>query len=518
MLERAREKLMRGEVARGFHCLEKAWQGELPQTSKDLIGFTRACLDLAGNYEWFAAGEVWLNSAEEALKAATCLDGERKFAFFLLSALRARLHYQDADYRAGVDFFKNISPGRLSEEFPPLKSWEPWLINFYCTILIAEQRLDEFDRLIRNPPVANWNYSPYDATLRLRLLGHRYLREHIYEKAFTVLNAAVKKFQRLGGLEGEIQKLMCYLLLAKVHSVSCRHLEARRLLGLVEKEATRLRQARLLHNFRNYKAFALKREGLPREGLETVLKNASFNFQKEVGGSKSYKIESACRTLLVTARLAGFAGRFTLAKNLIHKVEAHRGHFKKYQNRVYFHLVKGEWLRWQNTAASRAQAREELALAENILHQNCPHDKTYMTGILLNRGWIAYHEKNVQEAVWCSIECLDRAREKLFLQIQTDNLFLQSLLLLEEDAPKPMLYDRILPRLGAIQNPETLFRIIANLYIYSWELEDQIELTDLHLKQLNRLREHLSSERFEHLYDTLVSGPIFERMRRKLFG
>jgi hypothetical protein len=109
-------------------------------------------------------------------------------------------------------------------------------------------------------------------------------------------------------------------------------------------------------------------------------------------------------------------------------------------------------------------------------------------------------------------------REKDFLVREFDVLLLQSVLLLEEKAPKSKLYERILPRLGSIHNPENLFRILANLYIYTWELDDQIELTDLHLKQIYKLKERLAPERFEHLYTTLVSDPIFNRLKRRLFG
>jgi broad specificity phosphatase PhoE len=68
--------------------------------------------------------------------------------------------------------------------------------------------------------------------------------------------------------------------------------------------------------------------------------------------------------------------------------------------------------------------------------------------------------------------------------------------------------------MGLVQDPRGLFQLLANLYIYTWDLGERLDLTDLHLKQVHRLRDRLPPEVFERLYRTYVTARVVARFRR----
>ena len=76
----------------------------------------------------------------------------------------------------------------------------------------------------------------------------------------------------------------------------------------------------------------------------------------------------------------------------------------------------------------------------------------------------------------------------------------------------------MLRNLGSVREPAYLFKVLANLYIYSWDLEDGLELTDVHLKQIEKLREKLSPEIFERLYRAFVTERVLARFRSRFGG
>ncbi len=98
-------------------------------------------------------------------------------------------------------------------------------------------------------------------------------------------------------------------------------------------------------------------------------------------------------------------------------------------------------------------------------------------------------------------------------------MLLKSQLLLEQEASHAeSLYEDVLGSLGLVRNPTTLFKVIANLYLFSWELGDQLDLTAWHLGQIYSLAEVIDRETFDRLYDKLVVERVLERAASRSFG
>jgi hypothetical protein len=172
------------------------------------------------------------------------------------------------------------------------------------------------------------------------------------------------------------------------------------------------------------------------------------------------------------------------------------------------------------------RARRQLAEAEKALEKaknalGDMRDLRAQTLTALSEAWLAYDLEDFPRAVRCALDCLELARGHGAFDIEARGILLQSSVLLDGKVDAELqdkLYERVLPRLGAIGDPELLLQVLANLYLYTWESDRDIELSDLHLKQLAKLRSRIGAERFEELYHKHVTTPVFGRMQRRMFG
>jgi hypothetical protein len=125
-------------------------------------------------------------------------------------------------------------------------------------------------------------------------------------------------------------------------------------------------------------------------------------------------------------------------------------------------------------------------------------------------------EAALAEAARCESAALhDRRR---LSQIQNDLVLLRSRVLLSERCSNHgRLYEEVLRSLGLARSPATLFQVYANLYHYTWRLQDDLELTDSHLKQAHAMSQRLPPATFRRLCQEHLAAPVTRRMSR-LFG
>ncbi|HLU47208.1 MAG TPA: hypothetical protein VK116_03960, partial [Planctomycetota bacterium] len=139
---------------------------------------------------------------------------------------------------------------------------------------------------------------------------------------------------------------------------------------------------------------------------------------------------------------------------------------------------------------------------------------------LVTRGQFHLERREGERALECCAAGLEIARSYGFLPVWVRGFILKSYLLLETGRDtSESLYEQVLHELGLVRDPALLFEVIANLYLYTWNLEQaHLDLTDTHLKQLHRLREALEPEHFQDLYRRLVLRRVVERFERPREG
>jgi hypothetical protein len=97
-------------------------------------------------------------------------------------------------------------------------------------------------------------------------------------------------------------------------------------------------------------------------------------------------------------------------------------------------------------------------------------------------------------------------------------VLLKSRLLLDAATPKPEVhYSDVIENLGWVRNPITRFKVLSNLYMYSWDLQE-VELTAHHLSQVHRLAKVIEPATFNGLYAEHITGRVMRRAAERVFG
>ena len=117
-------------------------------------------------------------------------------------------------------------------------------------------------------------------------------------------------------------------------------------------------------------------------------------------------------------------------------------------------------------------------------------------------------------------ECIKRSMS-LANSLQDNNLFtysilLSSILLLEPRVnDKEAIYEDILCKLQGIKHPHLLFRILANLYLYSWKASRSDESCQI-IKNIHSLKTVLPALTFRQLWKIYLSDIVFSQLSTDL--
>jgi tetratricopeptide (TPR) repeat protein len=189
------------------------------------------------------------------------------------------------------------------------------------------------------------------------------------------------------------------------------------------------------------------------------------------------------------------------------------------RHRGYLHLVRGRMAAMGKSKNRFQAALREFRRAEaTFLSLGDGHNHgLYM--VCLRRAQVYLALKNVKKAMKECLRCMQFAKASRHKPRQALCLLLKSKFLLEEKVENQEgIYEEILASVGVVRNPVLLFKIISNLYLYTWDLGDQVDLTDYHLRQIHKMAEILDRETFERLYEKHVSRRVLKRALVKLFG
>lgn len=521
------ERLLSGAVSEAFELLDRLWATALPEDLDRLLDFAKSAIMIAAIHERLVPARRWLKKLAAALSSRRLSLSERRKAELHLEAFKVFLpYYVRSRIEVGESFFDRVfAEKRQRPRDDGAGPWSPWLAWFYLSVLMERGRPSRFDAFLRRlPPRAN--ASSLETGLLLVQFGHRLSWTADLTASLRVLRSAIRK------LSGTRQSFLHEYFTATTRLVQAwvltklgDHEPAQEILESVRREALDWKIHRLhrrcslflgnLHRGRG--EFAKATEEL----LGVVPPPAGSSVHGKRRRNRYGEIEQIA--LLMAAWCAVRAHRVSLAERLLARVENELGSDLDPTPLTWYHIVRGDLLTHHGIAGeTNLPAHRAYEEAAEVLHERRAQTENLRPFLLHSLATLACREKDFARAVDYSLDLLDCSPERP--DRVGEGLLSQSLLLLHDpgntrlQAHRERLYEGILSRLEVIRDPETLMRVVSRLYLYTWDETDDLELVDLHLKQLLSLRVQLGDERFSELFRTNVSDPILQRMRRALLG
>ncbi len=474
---------------------------------EDLQAHGRSAL-IAASLGDVRAAEAWLDDYATRYCGATANDSEASQS---LLAVRMAILMNTRRREESDRLFEAID---WSRTFP-----SGWIRNLRLAKAITFNRREAVVEALRpRSPSSPLRLSGTDRATTLRLLGEHFLtncRNH--ERARRILQKAREAF-------GSENHFDWQLGLASTDE----------LLALVAQHQNRLDDARV----HSESALArLEAVGLSSPALRLKSMLADVHFHLAEGSrakillreviakwptSREARRQIAPTVMLSQARLAVVlsAERETSeALAWLKKAAATLKHCDTPKYRARFLELKARTLGNSGRPDGLRRAFALLKQAEKLYVQIGDGHELGLVWVRCLRAELYVRAERAREAMEEVAFCAGTRAFQTELRLQDNLLLLKSRALLLKDVPRPeRLYEDVLGSLGVARNPVTLFRVCANLYLYTWELNDDLELTDFHLRQVNRMAEHLPAPTFQRLYTEHVTQPVFERALVRTFG
>jgi hypothetical protein len=271
------------------------------------------------------------------------------------------------------------------------------------------------------------------------------------------------------------------------------------------------RNAALKHLINNANGWIYYSRGEYQKALRAHL-NTSFSPFKSSARDRA----SIAMAFLHGARCALKLGSLGQARRLLSRAQPLVLKYPHPALRGYLKLLRGDLKREQGTRAGYREARRYYSAAEKIFLSHPTVNAWWMGQVHLCRGTLYLKERNIARALQEADLSMELGKRSDALELQEESLLLKSFLLLEEGAPRLDLYEMLLRSMSLVKNPVVMFLLLANLYIHSWDLEEHIELTDLHLKQIHGLSEVIPEETYSRLYGTYINDRVLVRFLSRM--
>jgi tetratricopeptide (TPR) repeat protein len=513
-LRRVKALLAQGECIEAKGLLSRIWNGPLPRRAPALLDLARDSAWIANLYGWEGRAERWLASARRQLLSLALSEEESEVAGASLESIETSSRLE-RDVEPSRRFFERFLP--LAERNP--RCWSPPIVLHYLATLLLRLRFNEYDAALRRLPLRVPQFSLAEKLILLRQLAVRHLFAFRFQESVTVLRSHV----RLGrALECEVDIVSRtivfrgYLQAARSAARLGRSAEARPWMERAAAIANRARCATLQVELKSASAVALE-SGRRYEAALDLCAEVLEHRRSLPENSRRYLLElgDLGRILRLTVRV----GRLRKLPALLRDLGSV---LKKCPSRYYqsaYHCYMGIALRKRRSGNDLRRAQRHFQLAEGCLMDGAGSDLPLKLLLALHRAYLDHDLGDLPSALRNVLQAHDIARDIRDPLQEADSLYLFSALLLEDISSKHQLYERTLGRIGVIRSPDLLFKVVANLYLYTWELHDEgTDLADLHLKQIQRMRECLSEERFRELYDECVARPMLRRFHRHFMG
>jgi tetratricopeptide (TPR) repeat protein len=359
--------------------------------------------------------------------------------------------------------------------------------------------------------------SHYDRGNCLRILGRWFLQQGSFPRALGFFQAALREYTQDDAMDARLKELAIRGTLGSMAFYDGRFTDAKALLSRAIREAAALRHPFYEYSFRLEIAKLHILNGEPARSREVLEDSLDRLAQRR---------NTAPIDLFLHIGLLIWAGEAAL------EMEDSR-HAREYARRASVLLQQEDHSRLRaNLHVLRArikssgrrplwnEALAELAEAERLHRSIGDGDRLWIHArVALERAKLHVHRRDLRAALASAVECMEMAQATQFVPMQARSLLLQSQLLLQQEMPgADRLYEEVLRSLGAVKDPVILFKVIANLYFYTWHLEGNLDLTDCHLKQIHKMAQVLDRKTFDELYERHVCRRVARRFFAHAFG
>ncbi len=397
----------------------------------------------------------------------------------------------------------------------------PWVFIARIYLATYHRRGQEVIGLLRRPsplfPDAPGTLLPSDRSSLLSLLGNYYLTQGRWERARGYFRATLRECARDSGIDSRLREIYVRGRCGVAASNDGHLAEAEDSLRLAIEGAKKFGHPVLQRSFElELASLYQKREEFVRaEKLFLAVARSVRRRTARTGADHSHELHA----LLRAAGNAIDAGATSKAERYLRRSELLLARQEHCRLRGIFHSVRGRLLSTRRPHGWRRRAFQEFDAAERCFRAQGGVCVLELARLNLYRGEAHLRLRNVKEALRDVGRVWSLDRSKLPAAVQEGCVLLKSQALLTNDAPRPdQLYEDVLGNLGLARNPVTLFKIVANLYLYTWELDQShLDLTDYHLRQVNKMGEILDRQTFERLYTEHVTRKVVRRAFERTF-
>jgi tetratricopeptide (TPR) repeat protein len=394
--------------------------------------------------------------------------------------------------------------------------WEPvdhlpWAVNVRLVYLVYKGRIEEA-RWVAKRSRARYA-EPGDLGNRLRIFLAHYFQTGDLRRCRALARGALRHLRKDPWILGRLREIEVHGSLGRVHYLRGEYDEAER------EYARALQRARRYHHTLYYWLYAVEQawihahrgrhaqaqkllDSLPPRSLRTPADHFTQVRLLQGQAELAIELEDAERAKLCLA-----------AAELLLREHPHA------RNQGFVLMSRGKAEALGRSPEARRRALDCFRRAEECFSKLGAQGLQGLSATLVSRGELHLELGEIPEALDCCMRSALITRRDGFFPVRWKFLLLKSCLLLERGLPVAgRFYEEILRELGAVHSPVILFQVIANLYMYTWELDDRLDLTAHHLRQLHELRSVLDPEAYKRLYERHVTLRVAQRCLRGFFG
>lgn len=509
---RIRRLAAAGRVGRVCRALHAALLEERPSSDGDELDLLYHATSLAAQYDRPRTALRWLRSHRLRRQGKAPLDPPLERAY---EVLELNVHWIVKNERGARRILERLD----WNEVPALS----WAYHLRLAHAARRNREDEVLDLLRRPSPAIVTYpdlrDPHERGNRLRILGLFFFQRGEVPRSAGYARAALRAYRQDRTISSRLREIEVHGLLGRVALAGGDLTECERSLRRAMGLAARLRHRQWYNAFRLDFAYTLSEWGLyarAERHARAVARSSRARLGGATGGIYRHQL---LRSVIACGHFAADQGDRSRAARYAASATRLFSSCPDRRFRGYLHLLRGRVRALGKTEAARARAETEFARAADCFGRLGSGDVIGRYRLLIYRADLRLKRRDVRGVLGEAIACMDLAREHRFLPAKGGALLLKSQLLLQEEVPcADRLYEEVLRDLGSARNPVVLFRVIANLYLHSWDLGAQLDLTKRHMEQIHRLRSLLDPRTFHRLYSRHVMQPVARRMLEKTLG
>lgn len=501
----------RGPVV-AFKTLGKMLCSEPASSTEEELGCLMRATVLASQYGKVDLARKW-TEAHRALRKQEGSFSRSDVESYKL--IRVAFELAEKNYALVNTILENVDWGEIPKG--------TWVTDIQLLIAGWRDKREEIIDLLRRPSSQAQltkscaSSSPCDRANRLRILGNYFLRRANRKRAVRCFQAALRNYSKVAGIDARLKTIELKGSWGTAERLDGHGQEAETLLESAIEGAVRFKH---FHYEYTYK-LSLATLHADRGRLESAEELALSVLRK----SRSTNRDSAflryhrVRALMLIAHFALDASNGKRATSSLKRAKQALGEWDHAQLKGHLHLAQGRLYALGKSAGAAQRALQEFNRAESCFLTSGDGEANGVARAKIYRAQIHLRQRNVQEAL-TQLSAGDKLiKEKVLTEAHADSLLLKSRILLEQDAPDAdQFYEDVLGSLGSVHSPVKLFKIVSNLYLYSWELDNQLDLTDYHLRQINKMSEVLDRPVFENLYQRHVTRRVAWRALVQTFG